>query len=75
MFKNKYKQKYEEQERIKKILFLIYPKLWFMYNDIERLLKQNYPLKNIVILMKDKYNVQSKTNWQRRNWNNPRGWL
>ena len=62
MFKNKYKQKYEEQERIKKILFLIYPKLWFMYNDIERLLKQNYPLKNIVILMKDKYNVQSKTN-------------
>lgn len=62
MFKNKYKQKYEEQERIKKILFLIYPKLWFIYNDIERLLKQNYPLKNIVILMKDKYNVQSKTN-------------
>ena len=62
MFKNKYKQKYEEQERIKKILFLIYPKLWFVYNDIERLLKQNYPLKNIVILMKDKYNVQSKTN-------------
>ena len=62
MFKNQYKQKYEEQERIKKILFLIYPKLQFMYNDIERLLKQNYPLKNIVILMKDKYNVQSKTN-------------
>ena len=62
MFKNKYKQKYEEQERIKKVLFLIYPKLWFIYNDIERLLKQNYPLKNIVILMKDKYNVQSKTN-------------
>ena len=57
MFKNKYKQKYEEQERIKKVLFLIYPKLWFIYNDIERLLKQNYPLKNIVILMKDKYNV------------------
>ena len=62
MFKNQYKQKYEEQERIKKVLFLIYPKLWFIYNDIERLLKQNYPLKNIVILMKDKYNVQSKTN-------------
>lgn len=62
MFKNRYKQKYEEQERIKKILFLIYPKLWFIYNDIEKLLKQNYPLKNIVILMKDKYNVQSKTN-------------
>lgn len=66
MFKNQYKQKYEEQERIKKILFLIYPKLQFMYNDIERLLKQNYPLKNIVILMKDKYNVQSKTNRQRK---------
>ena len=64
MFKNQYKQKYEQQERIKKILFLIYPKLQFMYNDIERLLKQNYPLKDIVILMKDKYNVQSKTNRQ-----------
>lgn len=62
MFKNQYKQKYEEQERIKKLLFLIYPKLQFMYNDVEKLLKQNYPLKNIVILMKDKYNVQSKTN-------------
>lgn len=57
MFKNQYKQKYEEQERIKKILFLIYPKLKFIYSDIERLLKQNYPLKNIVILIKDKYNV------------------
>jgi cellobiose-specific phosphotransferase system component IIB len=57
MFKNQYKQKYEEQEHIKKILFLICPKLKFMYNDIEKLLKQNYPLKNIVILMKDKYNV------------------
>lgn len=64
MFKNQYKQKYEQQERIKKILFLIYPKLQFIYDDIERLLKQNYPLKNIVILMKDKYNVQSETNRQ-----------
>lgn len=73
MFKNQYKQKYEEQERIKKLLFLIYPKLQFMYNDVEKLLKQNYPLKNIVILMKDKYNVQSKTNRQRKYRNNPRG--
>lgn len=73
MFKNQYKQKYEEQERIKKLLFLIYPKLQFMYNDVEKLLKQNYPLKNIVILMKDKYNVQSKTNRQRKYRNYPRG--
>lgn len=57
MFKNKYKQKYEEQEYIKRILFFIYPKLYLIWNDIERLSKQNYPSKNIKTIIKEKYNV------------------
>lgn len=57
MFKNKYKQKYEEQEYIKRILFFIYPKSYLIWNDIERLSKQNYPSKNIKTIIKEKYNV------------------
>ena len=42
----KIKKQYEEQKRIKQILFIIYPKTYFMWHDIDKLLKQNYPLED-----------------------------
>ena len=53
----KIKKQYEEQEYIKKVLFLVYPETYFIWHDIDRLLKQNYPLEKISYIIKERYNV------------------
>lgn len=62
MFKNQYKQKYEKQKYIKHILYIVRPEIYFMWHDIDTLLEHNYPIKNIIQIIRKKYNVQSKTN-------------
>ena len=52
-----YKRKFKHQEKLITILFLVNPQNLFIYNSAERLLKQNYPIKNIIKILKEKYNV------------------
>lgn len=45
----------KKQIRTTKILILIYPKLYFVWNDINRMLSNNYPIENIQKIIKGKY--------------------
>lgn len=41
--------------RTTKVLILIYPKLYLIWNDINRMLSNNYPIENIRKIIKRKY--------------------
>ena len=41
--------------RVTKVLILIYPKLYPIWNDINRMLSNNYPIESIQKIIKGKY--------------------
>ena len=50
-----FNKKPKEQMKVTEILISIYPKLYPIWNDIDRMLSNNYPIENIQKIIKGKY--------------------
>lgn len=51
------RHEYENEKRTKGIFFQIRPSARYMWRDIEKLVKQNYPTQNIISIIHQKYKL------------------